>query len=885
MKKNILAFILLVSLMVSGTVFIPDCVFAVQTTLPNKYAIADTYVDSTNPATSNGNATLLNVLYNTDTEPDQEKRIFLKFDLSDIPDDVEIVSATLNIHGSVSTNNRYLSVYRVNDDTWIEGTSSTTGINWNTQPAYNSTPEATILLDVGTTRTWQPALNVTAYVQQQKAAYDNNTISLMLKYATKVGTTFNMDSRETGSKPYLQIVTQPKIPPYRVSQAVFQSNGETITKLIPGSLNSQVQITNDGNTPLQALVIAAAYKGDLLCDIASAPVTVPATGSLETYSVGLNIPDNSYTVKTYVWTDSQGMQPLAYPVSIDKDGKQTNSSEWKVAYKILNSTTANAQENRDTCRVTVNGAVYTQKTEEITLLVRDSNDIIRYVAQNTSQNDGSYQFDFSLPDPNELEGKQYNIIVGSWDTPQVKQATTVIKYFGTVSTNAVKNALKQSTAEIVSQMLDQQHPVLIQNAINLKDFLQLDPNTYNVYANLYNKQPVVAVLAGKDFTTVASIVTAFNNAVTDEKNYERIMNDFNFTEANNMAQMLNRNNDILELDLTNPYGYQMLLDNKAAGKSDTVNKIYTALVQGKPYTQASQIIAIFNMETALQSVNDATLFQMGEVLNAHQQNLDITLAGDYKKLNEGQLEQFHKAMVLKDFADKNELSTFFNKTIADILAVKPSGSGGGGSGGSGRSTVFTTSPVVLPTPSPSAAPIFHDIDQASWAKDSIEALAAKGYVEGTAEGIFQPNISITREQFIKILINAMKLLDTSATTNFKDVEQGAWYYPYIASAQKAGICSGINNDEFGINREITRQEMAELSYRASKYVGAKLPTISAASVFEDSSDIADYAQQSINVMQQANIIKGIDGNRFAPMESTTRAMAVKVIYELMKYIP
>ncbi|UQZ36878.1 hypothetical protein C2I18_27105 [Paenibacillus sp. PK3_47] len=85
---------------------------------------------------------------------------------------------------------------------------------------------------------------------------------------------------------------------------------------------------------------------------------------------------------------------------------------------------------------------------------------------------------------------------------------------------------------------------------------------------------------------------------------------------------------------------------------------------------------------------------------------------------------------------------------------------------------------------------FNDIAELSWAAESIEALAARGAIQGTEAGIFKPNTNVTRAEFIKILLNTFDLLDESAVSTFSDVEQEAWYFPPVASAQKLGIVKG-----------------------------------------------------------------------------------------------
>ncbi|WP_240419692.1 S-layer homology domain-containing protein [Paenibacillus periandrae] len=175
---------------------------------------------------------------------------------------------------------------------------------------------------------------------------------------------------------------------------------------------------------------------------------------------------------------------------------------------------------------------------------------------------------------------------------------------------------------------------------------------------------------------------------------------------------------------------------------------------------------------------------------------------------------------------------------------------------------------------------FNDLGTVEWAKESIEALAARSVINGSGEGIFQPNEKVTRAQFIKMLIKAFDVADANAVNTFTDVEKGAWYADSIAAAQKLGIVNGKEDGSFGVNDEITRQDMAVTLYRTSQLLQKKLATNASLIVFRDQGDVAFYAKEAVDVMQQAGILNGVSSDRFAPRDPATRAMAAAVIYRL-----
>jgi hypothetical protein len=179
---------------------------------------------------------------------------------------------------------------------------------------------------------------------------------------------------------------------------------------------------------------------------------------------------------------------------------------------------------------------------------------------------------------------------------------------------------------------------------------------------------------------------------------------------------------------------------------------------------------------------------------------------------------------------------------------------------------------------------FSDIADVDWAKDAIEGMAARTMVQGIGEGKFLPDGSVTRAQFITMLMNAFDQNDVSAPDpRLTDVKPGTWYYTSIASARQLGIVHGITESTFGIDDPISRQDMAVMLFRTMKVMELQLEKKADRSVFADQSSISGYAAEAVGVMKEAGIIQGIGEGRFAPMDQATRAQAAVILYRLLGY--
>lgn len=175
---------------------------------------------------------------------------------------------------------------------------------------------------------------------------------------------------------------------------------------------------------------------------------------------------------------------------------------------------------------------------------------------------------------------------------------------------------------------------------------------------------------------------------------------------------------------------------------------------------------------------------------------------------------------------------------------------------------------------------FTDLEDAEWARESIEALAARGLVSGDGE-LFRPNDSITREEFVATLMRtARAVLDDADGIGepFSDMEPGAWYEEDICAARALGIVAGKDDGSFGIGENITRTDMAVMAERAFRKLGADLTPKYAAYAYADSGKIPQYALDAVVLLQQCDVLG--DAKSFYPSRKSTRAEAADLIWRL-----
>lgn len=164
----------------------------------------------------------------------------------------------------------------------------------------------------------------------------------------------------------------------------------------------------------------------------------------------------------------------------------------------------------------------------------------------------------------------------------------------------------------------------------------------------------------------------------------------------------------------------------------------------------------------------------------------------------------------------------------------------------------------------------------------MDKLNELGIMTGDGNGSFRPADNITREELVKIIIEAVGdgMTDTY-NIKFTDVAEDAWYRIYVETAVSRGIVNGIDKETFGTGAYATREDFCVMIVRAAesyyKKINAKTAVVSLTDIF----DAADYAQEAVDTLARAQIVNGYEDDTFRPKNTITRAEAAKVIYNCL----
>lgn len=363
-----------------------------------------------------------------------------------------------------------------------------------------------------------------------------------------------------------------------------------------------------------------------------------------------------------------------------------------------------------------------------------------------------------------------------------------------------------------------------------------------------------------------------------------------FQECIILTEIAEANSGLDAIQLIKNYAGVTKLDWTGTEKLDDLEALGTMLQKGS-FSSLDAFREGFYEAVCACAFNQGIRSDMEELIEAYQNKLDLPKAYDLASETE-------RANLYKDLEAADEFTSYkdIGDYITDWFDDEPDGMGGGSGGGGfggaisgngGLGTGLYEEPETKgenPNSSSALTPAtrFQDLQDAVWAVEAIEYLTNHKIVSGVSETAFEPNRAITREEFVKILVEAFSLSANNGQLHFADVEKSAWYAPYVCAGVEHGIVQGISETHFGVGNTITRQDMATLLYRTLEKLGYTLTQTGEMPAFTDAADMADYAVEGIKMLCEAGVMNGVSQTEFDPQGSATRAMAAKVIYFIIK---
>ena len=151
-------------------------------------------------------------------------------------------------------------------------------------------------------------------------------------------------------------------------------------------------------------------------------------------------------------------------------------------------------------------------------------------------------------------------------------------------------------------------------------------------------------------------------------------------------------------------------------------------------------------------------------------------------------------------------------------------------------------------------------------------------MNGTSDSTFEPLTATTRAMLVTMLWRMEGSPQIDGIVTFKDVPDGQWYTDAIKWAASNGIVIGYDEDTFGTNDSVTREQLATILYRSAQakdqgFRGSWFFPLN----FDDADQVSEWADEAIHWMTMNDVINGVSEKELSPKSDAVRAQVAMML--------
>jgi parallel beta-helix repeat protein len=189
------------------------------------------------------------------------------------------------------------------------------------------------------------------------------------------------------------------------------------------------------------------------------------------------------------------------------------------------------------------------------------------------------------------------------------------------------------------------------------------------------------------------------------------------------------------------------------------------------------------------------------------------------------------------------------------------------------------------TPEARISSLFADVPCGHWACDQVEACVAADIVGGYPDGLYRPDLNVTRDQMAVYVSRSLaggdeNVPDGPSQATFDDVPADHWAYDYVECAFASNVVQGYDPVTYAPDVTVTRDQMAV--YIARAMVAPTGEAALADYVPADPRDFPDvpddsWAYRHIEYCVENGVVQGYPDGSYYPANIVTRdQMAVYI---------
>ena len=176
---------------------------------------------------------------------------------------------------------------------------------------------------------------------------------------------------------------------------------------------------------------------------------------------------------------------------------------------------------------------------------------------------------------------------------------------------------------------------------------------------------------------------------------------------------------------------------------------------------------------------------------------------------------------------------------------------------------------------------FSDVLPNAWYYDAVKFVYAQKLFVGTSETTFSPNYQMSRGMLVTVLYRLAGEPMVVGSSGFADVDDNAYYATAVAWAREVGIVSGVGGNMFAPDMDITREQLVVMLMNFAKHNNIDIAVDSEID-FVDNADVSTWAVDAVAWAQSIGIISGKPGGIFDPQGTATRAEFASIMHRFFE---
>lgn len=179
---------------------------------------------------------------------------------------------------------------------------------------------------------------------------------------------------------------------------------------------------------------------------------------------------------------------------------------------------------------------------------------------------------------------------------------------------------------------------------------------------------------------------------------------------------------------------------------------------------------------------------------------------------------------------------------------------------------------------------YTDVDTNLWYHDAIDYVVSYNLMTGYSATLFAPNDNVSRAMIVTVLWRIAGQPATTTALPYTDVAEGQWYTEAVRWAAANGLLVNVAaGATFEPNSTITREQFASVIYKYQKLIGGGYKNGWTHPLnFSDLNLMSAWALEPLTWCNEFGILNGVGYDRIDPQGTVTRAQLAQILLNLSK---